>query len=79
MDRAVRVGKVVYSQACWLLDLNDLSSLLTELGMYKYAAKLRQMTDEAIHGVEQKLWSEQMAAILIYRNLNIEIKNHTDY
>src|ERR687883_319380 len=32
MDTALRAGKVVDSQGCWLLALNDLSSLLTKLG-----------------------------------------------
>src|SRR5919108_1260246 len=32
MDTALRAGKIVYSQACWILALKNLSSLLSELG-----------------------------------------------
>jgi hypothetical protein len=59
MDTAVRAGKIVYSQACWLLALNDLSSLLLKLGRSEEADKLNKFIDKTIHGVEQKLWSEQ--------------------
>ena len=59
MDTAVRAGKIVYSQACWLLALNDLCSLLLKLGRSEEADKLNKFIDKTIHGVEQKLWSEQ--------------------
>src|ERR1051325_2451909 len=59
MDTAVRAGKIVYSQACWLLALNDLCSLLLKLGRSEEADKLNKIIDKTIHGVEQKLWSEQ--------------------
>jgi len=32
MDTVLRAGKIVYSQACWILALNNLSSLLSQLG-----------------------------------------------
>ena len=59
MDTAVRAGKIVYSQACWLLALNDLCSLLLKLGRSEEADKLNKIIDKTIHGVEQKLWSEE--------------------
>jgi hypothetical protein len=59
MDTALRAGKIVYSQACWLLALNDLSSLLCKLRRTKESDRLIRLADKTIHGVEQKLWSEQ--------------------
>jgi len=64
MDTAVRAGKIVYSQACWLLALNDLCSLLSRFGRTEEADRLMHLADNTIHGVEQKLWSEQDACYL---------------
>ena len=35
MDTALRAGKVVYSQACWILALQNLSLLLSKLGDFE--------------------------------------------
>ena len=59
MDTAVRAGKIVYSQACWLLALNDLCSLFSKFGRTEEADRLMHLADNTIHGVEQKLWSEE--------------------
>jgi hypothetical protein len=59
MDTAVRAGKIVYSQGCWLLALNDFSSLLSKLGRSEEADRLRHLADKTIHGADQKLWSEE--------------------
>lgn len=73
MDTAVRAGKIVYSQACWLLALNDLSSLLSQLGKSGEVDKLNSLVDRTIRGVEQKLWSEQDGCYL-----DIQESNHSD-
>ena len=73
MDTAVRAGKIVYSQACWLLALNDLSTLLSYLGKNREVDKLTHLSDEIIHGVEQKLWSEQDGSYL-----DIQESHHSD-
>jgi Glycosyl-hydrolase family 116, catalytic region len=57
MDTALRAGKIVYSQGCWLLALSDLSSLLSRLGRKKESDRLIHVADKTIRGVEQKLWS----------------------
>ena len=49
MDTAVRVGKIVYSQACWLLALNDLCTLLSGLDRSKEADRLTHLIDKTIH------------------------------
>ena len=33
-DTAIRAGKIVYSQACWILALSNLSSLSSQLGKH---------------------------------------------
>ena len=32
MDTVLRAGKIVYSQACWILALTNLATLLSKLG-----------------------------------------------
>jgi glycogen debranching enzyme len=59
MDTAIRAGKIVYSQACWILALNTLSTLLSKLGRDREADRLMRLADKTIHAVEQKLWSEE--------------------
>ena len=59
MDTALRAGKIVYSQGCWLLALSDLSSLLSVLDRKKESDSLIHLIGKTIRGVEQKLWSAQ--------------------
>jgi glycogen debranching enzyme len=58
MDTTVRAGKIVYSQACWLLALNDLSTLLSKLERDSEANRLTQLADKTIRAIEEKLWAE---------------------
>jgi hypothetical protein len=59
MDTVLRKGKIVYSQACWILALGNLAALLSELGMEGDAARLSAMARRATDAVEKNLWSEQ--------------------
>jgi glycogen debranching enzyme len=59
MDTILRAGKIVYDQACWILALNNLSTLLSKLGRDKEAERLMQLADKTIHAVDQNLWSEE--------------------
>jgi len=59
MDTAVRAGKIVYSQACWVIALNDLSVLLSNLGQDAEANRMRQLRDKAMDSVEQNMWSQK--------------------
>jgi glycogen debranching enzyme len=72
MDTTLRAGKIVYSQACWLLALNDLSALLSKLGRNSEANRLNQLADKTIHAVEEKLWSEEAGCYM-----DIEESYHT--
>jgi len=59
MDTILRAGKIVYDQACWILALTNLSTLLSKLGRDKEAERLMQLADKTIYAVDQKLWSEE--------------------
>ena len=59
MDTALRAGKMVYSQACWIVALNDLSILLSNLGQDAEANRMRQLKDRAMDSVEQKMWFQK--------------------
>jgi glycogen debranching enzyme len=59
MDTILRAGKIVYSQACWILALTNLAILLSKLGRNNESDKIIRMADKAIKAVDQKLWSEE--------------------
>ena len=64
MDTVLRTGKIVYSQACWILALKDLSNLLLTVDNQKESDKISRMADRAVQAVEQKLWSEEDGAYI---------------
>jgi hypothetical protein len=64
MDTILRAGKIVYSQACWILALSNLASLLSQLGRDDESNKISSLTDKAIRSVDQSLWSEEDACYL---------------
>ena len=60
MDSVLRAGKIVYSQACWILALSNFSVLLQVQGR-KHTSLIESMVkmiDNTIRATEQKLWSE---------------------
>jgi glycogen debranching enzyme len=59
MDTILRSGKIVYSQACWLLALFDFAALLGKLGRQKEVKNLNKLARKTIQAVEQKLWSDE--------------------
>jgi hypothetical protein len=59
MDTAIRAGKIVYSQACWILALSNLGSLLSQLGRDDESDKLTILADKALKAVDGNLWSEE--------------------
>src|SRR5436309_2820138 len=64
MDTALRAGKVVYSQACWILALQNLSLLLSKLGDIRAAHDLMQLASTTVNAVEEILWSEENACYI---------------
>ncbi len=63
MDTVLRAGKIVYSQACWILALSNLSLLLSEL-QNKDAGRIMALANKAILAVESHLWSEEDGAYI---------------
>jgi hypothetical protein len=65
MDSIMRVGKIVYSQACWILALTNFSILLQLLNKRKVTVqKMLKLADATITAVEDKLWSEEDGAYI---------------
>jgi glycogen debranching enzyme len=64
MDTVLRAGKIVYSQACWILALKNLSNLLLTVDKQKESDKISRMADMAVQAVQQKLWSEEDGAYI---------------
>jgi glycogen debranching enzyme len=61
MDTTLRGGKMVYSQASWILALRNLSSLLSGFGRNKEADRLLELAKKNMQGVEEQLWIEEEA------------------
>jgi len=59
MDTVLREGKVVYSQACWLMALTGFSNLLSVLHRENEAWKLRNMASRLVGSIENTMWSEK--------------------
>jgi hypothetical protein len=59
MDTVLRAGKIAYSQACWILALKDLSTLLQTIDREKESDRVERMSDRAIRSVDHKLWSNE--------------------
>jgi glycogen debranching enzyme len=73
MDTILRSGKIVYSQACWLLALTDFAALLLKVGRQEDAQKLTILTMKTIQAVEQKLWSDSHGSYVdIQKNHDFE-------
>jgi hypothetical protein len=73
MDTILRSGKIVYSQACWLLALTDFAALLIKVGRKEDAQKLMTLTIETIQAVEEKLWSDNHGSYVdIQKNNDFE-------
>jgi glycogen debranching enzyme len=62
MDTVLRAGKIVYSQACWILALKNLSNLLLVVDKQKESNRISAMAGRAVQAVEQILWSEEDGA-----------------
>ena len=78
MDTTLRIGKVVYSQACWILALKNFSVLLRKIGNRKESKRLEGMTNRAISAVESKMWSAKDGCYidLLEADLHLDEKMH---
>jgi hypothetical protein len=59
MDTVMRRGKIVYSQACFILALKHLSFLFTQIETKNESYKMIQLANNTTKAVEKKLWSEE--------------------
>jgi hypothetical protein len=65
MDSIMRAGKIVYSQACWILALRNFSLLLQLQNKQEGATKqVVKLADTTIKAIEEKLWSEEDGAYI---------------
>jgi hypothetical protein len=64
MDSVLRAGNIVYSQACWIMGLTNLSLLLSHIKMEEEASKMLDLADKAVSAVEKQLWSEEEGCYL---------------
>jgi hypothetical protein len=59
MDTVLRDGKVVYSQACWLMALTSFGNLLSVRDKEYEAQELQYMASQLVDSIENNLWSEE--------------------
>ena len=59
MDTVLRHGKVVYSQACWLMALTSFANLLSVRDKEDEAQRLQYMASQLVDSIENNLWSEE--------------------
>ena len=59
MDTVLRDGKVVYSQACWLMALTSFAKLLFVHGKEDEAQRLQYMASQLVDSIENSMWSEE--------------------
>ena len=71
MDTVLRAGKIVYSQACWILALKELSTLLRKIDREKESDRIERMSDRAIRSVDHKLWSNEDGSYI-----DIQVTHH---
>ena len=59
MDTVLRDGKVVYSQACWLMALTSFANLLFVRDKEDEAQRLQHIASQLIDSIENKMWYEK--------------------
>ncbi|HJR85109.1 MAG TPA: hypothetical protein VJ772_07050 [Nitrososphaeraceae archaeon] len=64
MDTVLRNGKVVYSQACWLMALSGFSNLLFFHDKKEEALRLQHNASQLVDSIENKMWSDKVNCYL---------------
>ena len=59
MDTALRAGKIVYSQGCWIFGLDSSFCFAIKTGKSPDVTRITRLADKAIEAVNQKLWSKR--------------------
>lgn len=74
MDTVLRTGKIVYSQACWIMALTNLSILLSKIKeYYKESIELKNRAQKTEDAVDKELWSESNSCYLDNQSNNNNI------
>jgi len=71
MDTILRAGKIVYSQACWILALSNFALLLESIGKVRESEKMSELAKRTINAVDNILWSEEDNSYV-----DIQVKHH---
>ena len=64
MDTVLRNGKVVYSQACWLMALTSFSRLLFVTNREDEAETHQRMALQLVDSIENKMWSDKVSCYM---------------
>lgn len=64
MDTALRKGKIIYSQACWLLALKNFNILLKYLNIDDTILCIDTLENNVINAVEKQMWSKQKKSFI---------------
>jgi glycogen debranching enzyme len=78
MDTVLRDGKIVYSQACWLLGLSSFAKLLYNMNEDKKAKGLLSKACEVIDSIEAKMWSEKNTCYMDVKSDRTKSDGSTD-
>ena len=78
MDTVLREGKVVYSQACWLLGLTSFANLLFIHEKEDEAQRLQHIASRLIDSIENKMWSEKSACYMDIKSTKTGRDDSTD-
>ena len=78
MDTVLREGKVVYSQACWLLGLTSFANLLFIHEKEDEAQRLQHIASRLIDSIENKMWSEKSACYMDVKSAKTGGDDSTD-
>ncbi|HEY7778162.1 MAG TPA: hypothetical protein VIA09_06445 [Nitrososphaeraceae archaeon] len=71
MDTILRAGKIVYSQACWILALTNFALLLNAIGKTDESRKMNERAQVAIKAVNDVLWSEEAKSYI-----DVQVEHH---
>ena len=64
MDTVLRDGKVVYSQACWLMALTSFSNLLFFHDKKDESLRLQHTASQLVDSIENKMWSDKVTCYM---------------
>lgn len=76
MDTVLRDGKVVYSQACWLLGLSGFANLLNLVDKKEEARRIQSIAARIVNSIESKMWSEKVNTMSILTPVKLQGMAH---